>query len=498
MSFYFLLNNLAFAFGMVGTIAFLMASWLSFDAYRIRPDNGVLIRSIGLALCAIWQLIHAMVLGSDILSYLGSIVFIVGLMCIASSFLRKSELAVHAVIVIPAFTLWGGYFQAVAGLLAVAVAYLSYRKWKQEQNRTWLPFSWSFLLVSVIALLSIFSGDVSRPGMISIIRLALELAAFLILGYWVWQYMQLRIRESIVMASVGATFLLATVVTLAFSTILISRVTSETAQNLIVNTKVLNLAITSLEAEALAKAELIAQDAGIIAAISKEDFGTLDVIAEKLLEERELGFLTIAAKNGDIMLRAHAVSRRGDTAASERAFEEALVGIPSVTVEDSVVEGFSIRAGAPVEKGGKIIGVVIAGYPLDNAFADRMKRVTGLEMFIYKGATSVAGTAFASDGMTRLVGVTIGDVSVKESVLEDGKTVTGEMAAYDELFQASYAPLENGDGKAVGIISSAKRQDDIVNIANATNRLTLVTVIGIILILLAPIYSISRRFSPDA
>jgi sensor histidine kinase regulating citrate/malate metabolism len=117
-------------------------------------------------------------------------------------------------------------------------------------------------------------------------------------------------------------------------------------------------------------------------------------------------------------------------------------------------------------------------------------------MFIYKGDTSISGTAFTIDGTKRLVGVRAPHALVS-GVLRDNKTVTGNIDMYGESFQASYAPLSNEDGKTVGMLSAAKRQQDIINIANATNRLTLITVILILLILLVPIYSLVKRFTND-
>ena len=498
MSLYFLVNNFVFAFGMLGAIVFLTAAWLSFDSYRLKPDPFVLSRSIGFALGSVWQLIAALSLGSDVLLYIGFAIFILGITCIAASFLKKNELVMHSILVIPSFDLWSSKLHIISTILLGLVAWLSFRQYKQDQNRTWIPFSASFALIGCASFIRMFVNNLDQTNFFFIASLVIEVVGFGWLGYWIWQYMRLRIKESFVMIAIGVTFALATIVTLAFSTILLSRITHETSVNLVTDVKVLDFAISSLEEESLAKATLVAGESEIVEAFSNNDSQSLEQLAEKFLEKYKIGFLTLTDPTGNVIVRANALSRRGDSLAGERAFEEASHKNTFVTIEASPVEGLSIRAGAPIVKGSKILGTVVAGYPLDNAFVDRMKRVTGLEMFVYKDTTSIAATAFATDGTTRLVGTVLDDAAIRESVFGGAKTVTADTGISGERFQVSYSPITNADDKVVGMLSAAKHQQDIVNIANATNRLTLITVILILLVLALPIYFVAKKFGTES
>jgi len=498
MSLYFLVNNFVFAFGMMGAIVFLMAAWLSFDAYRLRKDYLVLLRTVGFTLSALWYLVHSLTLGNDLLLYIVGLLGGLGVLCIMSSFLKKNDLIMHTIIVIPAFSLVSGYAYSASTIILFLISYLAFRQWKKEQNPTWIPFCISFLFLAISTFFLAFIQESNQTHPFFIAYLCFQFGGALSLGYWVWQYMRLRIRESFIMISVGVTFILATVVTLAFSTILIGRVINETAQNLTTDVKVLNLSIQSLKGEAFAKVENIAREEEIVAGLVKNNISDLTLLSENLLQKYNLGFLTIADPDGNVLVRAHALSRRGDSVSSERVFEEALRNHSYVTIEDSSVEGFSIRAGSPVLSKNKIVGVVIAGFSLDNPFVDKLKRDTGLEIFVYKDATSIAGTAFAPDGVKRLVGIRLADSNISTQVLGEGQIVTSNVFMYDEPFQASYSPLSNEDGKVVGMLSVAKHQQDIINIANATNRLTLLTVILILFVLCLPIYILAKRITFDS
>ena len=493
MSFSFYIHNAHFALELIGAVVFLMAAWLTFDTYTLRREAATLTRAIGLSFCALFEIIQAVNSGSDILSYLAFALFIIGLLLIALSFVAVRKLAVNAVLVFPAFSAWDSYLHAAVSFLSLVVALASFRHGEREYNKTWRPFSLGFLLLALGLLVSISArGDES--SMLYVGGDVVVLVGLASVARWVWQFLALRIRESLILIFISVSLFLATIVTLAFSTILIGQVTAETNNNLLANARVLDLDVQSLKQEALAKAQLIAQSPDLKTAVSKNDFPSLEQITEGFLESDALGFVTVTDPNGAVLVRANALSRRGDTLVGERTIEEAQQGTSFVTIEESPVEKLSIRAGSPIVVAGKTIGIVIAGYPLDNAFVDNLKRITGLDMFVYEGGTSVAASAFATDGRTRLVGVSA-PASALSGTLQSGGTLTARGMFLGSPYLASYLPLINGDGKTIGMLSSAKSEQDILDIENATNRLTLITIVLIMLILALPLYLLTKRLT---
>lgn len=481
----------------MGAVVFVMAAWLTFDTYTLRKEFPTLARAIGLGLVALWYTINALNSGNDIVSYFGFLILFAGLVFLLTSFLKQKSLHMEAVIVIPAFTLLASYLHAAAGVLLCTVAYFSFRHSKKEFNQTWKPFWLGFLLLGIAHVLFVF-GHNNPTGVIAVAGYLFEFAGFVYIARWVWQFLQLRIRESLILIFISVALFLSALVTLAFSTILIYQITEQTKENLLIDARVLDLSIQSLQEESLAKAALIAKSEELASAVIATDFTRLAEISEVYLETHKLGFLTVVDSEGSVLVRAHALSRRDDTLLGERAVEEALRGESYVTIEDSPVERLSIRAASPIIKNKKIVGAVVTGYPLDNALVDGIKRVTGLEMFVYHASTSVAATALASDGRTRLTGITLENPDVEERVLDKGEGITSQVTFYGQPFLASYLPLMNGDEKIIGMISAAKPQQDILDIANATNRLTLITVILIMLALAYPIYAFTRRLTEEA
>jgi hypothetical protein len=490
----FLINNFHFALELLGATAFLMAAWLTLDTYLLRKEASTFLRATGFGFAALWQFIYAVNFGSDVLSFIGFGLYLVGLAFILGSFGKTEKLKVEAIVIVPAFTLWSGYLHIAAGLLLFGIAFLSFRRSMVELNKTWRPLTIAMALLGASACLGVIGGGQTSLPYIG--QLLLELLGFGFLVRWVWQFLALRIRESLVLLFISAALFLSTIVTLAFSTILISQIAKETEASLKTDVQVLALTTESLKEQSLAKAILFSKSPELAKAISTNDFTALESLSESFMEQYNLGFLTITDKDGSVLVRANALSRRGDSALGERAVEDALSGEPLVTIESSPVEKLSIRAGAPIVEGGKVVGTVVAGYPLDNALVDNIKRVTGLEMLIYEGDEATAATAFAQDGRKRVVG-TVAPASVKQTVLDDGKPASGEANIFGLPYRASYLPLQNADGKVIGMLSAAKPEQDILDIANATNRLTLITIVVIMLVLAYPIYLFTRRLTAE-
>jgi hypothetical protein len=501
MSIYFIQSNIHFALELVGALVFLMMAWLLIDAYLLRRENAILVRSFGMAFLAIGQILHAFNFSGDLAGFAGSGFYILGLLAVVVSFLTEARpVGVKAVIVLPAFT---GYYALSSAFISVGyllVALLAMLRYRADFNKT-LRFFWlGFLMLAFGGAASFFYTDIS----ISVPWVAghvFELAGFLMLGWWVWQYLRLRIKESMILIFVSVVFFMAVAVTTAFSAIFIGNMESVSKTDLFTDAKVLDYAISGLKEEALAKVEFIAGQDDIGQAVINNNFPELENLAAEYLENKDLGFLTVTDADGNVILRAHALSQKEDNISGERVVIAALTGHPFVTIETSSTEKFSIRAAAPItvsETAGdkttqKIKGAIVAGFFLDNAMVDGIKRITGLEMSIFDKDVLVATTILNSDGRTRGVGIKETDQAVKESVLAEGSGITLQSQILSRPFLASYLPLRDGDGKIVGMISSSKPQQEILELANATNRLTFVTVAILMLLLIAPMYFVIKR-----
>ncbi|MDO8521376.1 MAG: cache domain-containing protein [bacterium] len=502
MSLPFIINNLHFTVELIGALCFLVMAWLAADAYIAGKQARQLWRVLGFCSLGVAQLLHTFNISNDLLGIGGGTLVIFGLLLIIVSFFTGPKIASFsygnnasntqkspALLFIPAFSSVAVYFDILAAVAFSLIAFLSIRQMQKEFDRSQKYFWMGFFALALGVLAALFWKGTNG----FIVEHMFRLVGFSLLSMWVWQYLKLRLRESVVLIFISLTLFIATIVTLAFSTILMSKIEAETRTSLSIDTRVIDLAVDGLREEARVKAALLSEEGDMTNALKEKNSAKLEGLLTDALDREKLGFLLVTDVSGTVLLRAHALSRYGDSLANESAVASALIGEPKTVIESSPVEQFSIRAATPLLDDGEIVGVLVAGYPLDNVFADRMKKVTGLEMSVYEGEKVVATTALATDGRTRLSGISVLDKGVVSTVLVNGKETIAHVELRGEQFLASYVPLMNGEGEVIGMLSASKPQQEIIALANATNRLTLISVMTLLLILALPLYALTRR-----
>jgi len=499
MSLFFLYNNLHFTFEIFGALAFFTMAWLAIDAFLLQKNNITMLRIIGFSLLAVWQIVHAFNFSGELISYSAYFIYLFALLMVILSFILERPVPkpeFKAILVLPSLTSVLSKFNTLVTIFLALITYLTFRQYTIETKKSLKPFWLGFFFLSLGAALAIIYGT-NSSGLIWIMGHALQVAGFFSLSWWVWQYLHLRIREEMTLIFVSMALIMATLITLAFSTILVSRIEAETKNNLITNSRVLDFAISGLKEEALAKTKLIAKNDDIETAMLESDFENLENLLVDFLDSENLGFLMALDSNGSVIIRAHGLTKKNDNLSNERAVREALNARHFITIESSPAEGFSIRAASPVIANNEVLGIIVAGFPMDNALVDNIKKLTGLEMSIFEDDTRVATTTINPDGRTRSTGIKLANNEVINTVLRNSQPATERVEIISRSFLASYLPIINADGETVGMISAAKPQQELLETANATNRLTFITVGIIVLILIVPIYMVTRRLERE-
>ena len=500
MSFFLILNNLHFSFEIIGAIIFLAAAWLVYDAFLLRRDFITAFKGLGFLFLAVWLVLHASQFTGDIWLYAEYIASFLGTgFLIWNLFLEMpvKRPDFRAVILLPGLSLFLLPLNALQTLGLATVFVLSFRQYIGEQKYAIRPLAYGFLFLAVGSTLSIIFNAGSF-GLLWGVRHLFELAGFLSIGRWLWSYLELRIREEILIVFISLGLFMGVLVSLTFSSILLGGIEGSVKENLVSSTKVLELAINGLKEEALAKIRLIKDEEKLILAVREKDFVHLDETTRALLARENLGFLIITDTEGEVLVRAHAPSKKEDTLRGEEAVKQALEGKSFVTIESSPVEQLSIRASSPLMSKGRIIGAVVGGFPFDNAFADNMKRITGLEVSIFDRDYRIATSAKNQRGELSIVGTRITDSAVRNKVLLRGEPVTLRTEVFSQPFLASYLPLRGAQKEIAGMIGVEKSQQEIFKTAQTTNRLTLAVVIILMMVLMTPIYLITKRLSEEA
>jgi hypothetical protein len=493
----FWFNNSHFALEFFGAIILFVLAWLALDAYFIKKEFKTLTRSLGFLFFAFWLIAHSLAITNDLVLFLSALSYIFGLLFILLNLWWEKappvpEFKIALILPAAATVLW--WFHIAATLLLFLIAILAFRRHKTEFLKTLKPFWAAFFSLAAASILAIFNTKNGNQGVALVFEHLFKLVGFGLLGYWGWQYLKLRIKEEILLIFVGMALFISVIVTFTFSAILLSNMEEQTKGNLISNVKVLDYTLSRMKNESLSNAQLFAQDPEIRDGLAKKDFVKIEERSQKLMAEKSMDFLTIADQGGEVVLRAHSVTSKGDSVKEEKAGGEALKGNSYITIESTPTEKFSIRGSAPIYgPENNIAGAMITGFIIDNAFADRIKKNTGLEATIYKENMVQATTIFDPVGKTRNVGTRQTDSEVAEKVLQKGSGITVRTTILSRPYLSAYFPLKNNEGEIIGMLQASRAQAEIVETAAAANRLTLLVTMIIVVITSMPAYLISKK-----
>lgn len=474
-------------------------AWLAFDAYVIRKDFVTASKGIGFGFLAVWYTFHAFHFEGDLFNYLGYVFYFGGLIFILLNLFKEAPVdrpKFEAVLVLPSLGATAYSLNLVAAVGLALISIIAFRQYKKEFKKALFPFIIGFASLTAGAILSVFY-DPDRIGGLFVLGHVFEVLGFFSLGWWVWSYLQLRIREELLLILVSLTLVMAVVVGLTFSAILVDNIESLTRASLSANVKVLNLEVSGLKEEALAKVELLARRDDLAKALVANDFVELEQLSGEYMKEKKLGFLSVLDKDGRVVLRAHALTRKDDDLSGEAVVSRALRGISGVDSGSSPAEGFSVRSASPLFSDGQVIGALVGGFQLDNAFVDSLKKLTGLNASIFDNETIVATTILNSDRRSRSTGLIETNRDVIEAVLKNRKEITISNQIGSRSYLVSYLPVLDANGQAVGMISIAKAQNEILDTVNKTNRLTFVTSAIILLVLVMPLWFVTRRLTRE-
>jgi len=197
------------------------------------------------------------------------------------------------------------------------------------------------------------------------------------------------------------------------------------------------------------------------------------------MRDSRVNLITIADREGKVVGRGHS-EKAGDSVLVQANVRKALGGEITTGIEEGTVVKFSMRAGAPVKLGDKIVGSVTTGTDLtsaDHAFVERLKKEFGTECTIFQGDTRVT-TTLMKDGQ-RAVGTKMDNPKVLDSVLAKGQQFQDKNTILDKEYDTAYWPLKDHTGKIAGMLFIGKDRGAM----NVTLRNALLTIAAVVFLI---------------
>jgi hypothetical protein len=327
----------------------------------------------------------------------------------------------------------------------------------------------------------------------------LEHIAMLVAGvalmWWVWRYLTKRFLTQLFLTITSFTVSIVLVATVSITGLLITSLQKDSLASLQTAAKVLNYAIKAKTSETRSNAMVQAQNPAVSTALSAGDHATLARLSGDLLAHEHLSDVIITSDSGQVMVRASDPDRYGDSLSDDSLIKRALTGATasSIAVRSGVLASeLIITTASPVRNTNRIIGVSLASLALDNAFVDGIKQTTGLDSAVYAGSTRAATTLVAPDGTSRSIGAKETRANVLDTTLRHGQIWSGSLTVSNQNYLATYLPLKDVDNTVVGMLFVGQLKDTILHSAEEAVKLTFIAAVIWLLIIMFPIYLISR------
>jgi len=525
MWYQFVLENLHFAINLLASLIFFAIAWLYLDAWLGRKTLKEFLRWVGFLLLSLSFLISAISVETSMLRYstlginLITIFLIVtkipGYILIIYSLVLdplqpKPELneKMGAFLVIPevfnfSIVIALSFFYPV---LAAVVGLLYLRRATVGLENHLKPVALGFFILSISEFLSLFNvlaktsnvdlyNLVAPFGPIWIVALLATLISILVMRGWIFSYLLKRLQSQLFMIFTTTIVIIFVLVTVSFTFLLLKNLQDETLAQLQTNVKVLNFTVDSRKAESLSDSQVLAQNQQVIAALAEKSRPKLNDLAQSYLLTKKQSFLVITSETGQVLARGEDRERVGDSLSDDPLIKRALLGqsATSIITKDGVLAPeIYVASATPITQNGTVLGVVMTGTIMDNAFVDGVKNATGLEAGLYADNVLSATTLLSSDGKSRPLGIKEENKDVKDQVLIKGQPFVGGLSILNTSYFVADLPVKDVDNSIVGMLSVGRLQASLLSAAGHSIELTfLVTVILLVLSIL-PVLLISR------
>lgn len=517
------LSNLDFILGALAAFGFFAAgalygdSWATIrrSSFLLARAGGFLLLALGAGLAVVWPV-------SGAANPFVVLLEVVGLLLVTGSFFAERlpgqpvgsqaqnnrpvgvRDGVAAFVPFPLFAL-GQFAAALLGLVAsVLVWYHSTVKLERARRGLALALlfcalAWGFdglgaTLASQRGALSLLGEPFGTMWVLaSILR---GLGSFFLLR-WVWGYLRFRLFPQLYLTVVGVAIAISVSAAVFVSVVLAQRAQEQTLDTLDTNVRVFAFSLEELKAQLALVASALSGRTPLVRAVAENDpVGLLTALGDPTADFH-IGAATVLNAGGEVLRTIGGGSPVGDSFSEDPAVVRAFQGTIVSSVHVAPGPEFptvSVRAAAPLVGDGRVVGAVLVDLPVDRAFLDRVKELTGLEVFLYGGTTRAATTLRDEYGRPR-TGIEGEDERLVASAYGEASGFRGLVTIGAEPFLASARPLLDVDQERVGLLAVGFPQRAFLQSVENALRMTRAGALALLLVSLLPLYALSRSIA---
>lgn len=270
-----------------------------------------------------------------------------------------------------------------------------------------------------------------------------------------------------------------------------SKLREETASGLVG----IDMMLATAQEQALAQVINLSKNPLLAEAVERWDPYTVRTLSEPLMKDGKLDYMCFTNPQGLTLYRTHEpgkIPKKDDFIINQINIKKAVSGQAFVGVEEGKVVKFSVRAGAPLYKDGKLVGAITSGYVFSkNEIMETAKKQFGTDFMLFLGKELVA-TSIPGDVEETGKSIIISD-KVEQTVLQEGQPYYDRLTIGGEEYFVGFTPIAGASGTIVGMAASAAMTAPYKK-AQAEN-IKFIILVSIVLILLGGFaaYTITYR-----
>ncbi|MEO8581902.1 MAG: cache domain-containing protein [Patescibacteria group bacterium] len=519
----FLFEIAHFATCLFTALVLFATFWLYQDAWKVRKTMRGFLRTCGFLFLSISYVVSSAILEATVLKVsLFSASNMVGLQLffrnlgyllifleLASEKIESRPKTQLSYVALPAMAVSLVAFQVFSPVLALLAAIFYSIKAVIGLEAHVKPAAAAFFLFTVSELLSLLSlfrqttnvtlFHLLAPfGIIWIAQHVVLLLATLVLGRWVFGYLLKQFEPQLFMMFSALTLAIFLITTTVFTGLLLKSVQDESLNQLESDAKVLQYALDSKRTEGVADVIAIAQNPELEKGVADKTKEQLGMLAEQFLLSKKYSTLLILDDHGQVIARGEDKDNIGSFLNDDSLVKRAKAGEAAggfITTDGVLAPVITLRAVAPVKTGDQIIGTVVIGTIIDNAFVDGIKKATGLQASLYGNNTLSATTLLAADNTTRLTGITENNQDIIQRVFIAGQNFKGGVTIGNTLYFAADLPLLDTDNTPIGMIFVGREQQEVLQAAGHSVELTFIATAVMLVLSIIPSFFISRHIT---
>lgn len=240
-------------------------------------------------------------------------------------------------------------------------------------------------------------------------------------------------------------------------------------------------------------ASLISRDSALAQAIDTGNHEEVVRLSRQAMKEAGSDFMTVTDNRGQVVGRGHS-QKWQDSVLNQETVAKALKGTPAAAIVSGTVVPFTIRASQPVMLDGKVAGTLSIGTSLvAPPYLDWLKRLTGMEISIYKGDSCVM-TTITRNG-ERAIGIKAQEPVLVDTVLKRGQLYFTQSDIEGIKYESAYWPMRTADGAIAGMWFVGMPIDNLMAMENDAITKSIFAALVVLLVLLVIVFMTGVKVS---